>query len=77
MGQALSPEATGVQPDWPRKRLVSSHALGHCPGRWHAGAGLGRTDETTNPESLDDFVSSVVKSAAREMTRAGVLAEPS
>jgi len=33
--------------------------------------------ETSNPESLDDFVRSVVKSAAREMTRAGVLAEPS
>jgi len=33
--------------------------------------------ETTNPESLDDFVRSVVKSAARQMTRAGVLAEPS
>ena len=33
--------------------------------------------ETSNPESLDDFVQSVVKSAAREMTRAGVLAEPS
>ena len=33
--------------------------------------------ETSNPDSLDDFVRSVVKSAAREMTRAGVLAEPS
>jgi len=33
--------------------------------------------ETTNPESLDDFVRSVVKSAARQMTRADVLAEPS
>jgi len=32
--------------------------------------------ETANPESLDDFVRSVVKAAAREMTRAGVLAEP-
>jgi hypothetical protein len=31
--------------------------------------------ETTNPDSLDDFVRSVVKAAAREMTRAGVLAD--
>ena len=33
--------------------------------------------ETTNPDSLDDFVRSVVKAAARQMTKAGVLAEPS
>lgn len=32
--------------------------------------------ETTNPESLDSFVRDVVKTAAREMTRAGVLATP-
>jgi len=32
--------------------------------------------ETSNPESLDDFVRSVVKAAAREMSRAGVLADP-
>jgi hypothetical protein len=31
--------------------------------------------ETTNPDGLDDFVRSVVKAAAREMTRAGVLAD--
>ena len=31
--------------------------------------------ETTNPDSLDDFVRSVVKAAAREMSRAGVLAD--
>ncbi|HZJ55672.1 MAG TPA: DUF4136 domain-containing protein [Myxococcaceae bacterium] len=33
--------------------------------------------ETTNPDSLDSFARDVVKAAAREMTRAGVLAEPS
>ena len=33
--------------------------------------------ETTNPDSLDDFVRSVVKAAAREMSRAGVLADAS
>jgi hypothetical protein len=32
--------------------------------------------ETVNPDGLDDFVRSVVKAAAREMTRQGVLAEP-
>ena len=31
--------------------------------------------ETMNPDSLDDSVRSVVKPAAREMTRAGVLAD--
>jgi hypothetical protein len=31
--------------------------------------------ETTNPDGLDDFVRSVVKAAAREMNRAGVLAD--
>ena len=40
-------------------------------------AGAAGQSETSNPDSLDDFVRSVVKSAAREMTRAGVLAEPS
>ncbi len=33
--------------------------------------------ETTNPDSLDAFARDVVKAAVREMTRAGVLAEPS
>jgi hypothetical protein len=33
--------------------------------------------ETTNPDNLDDFVRSVVKAAAREMSRAGVLADAS
>ena len=32
--------------------------------------------ETTNPDSLDSFARDVVKTAVREMTRAGVLAEP-